>query len=932
MRNLLAIILLIIPTLLSAQSLTPEQALKRAQSATAIRKAPSASARFSLISTATAKGEPAVYLFRQTGGGFLLLSADERAEAVLGYADDGTYDEQSIPAPLAWWMEEYAREIGTLRTHQPVARKAASETLPAIPILCPTVWDQSASFEYELPMGHYSSGKAAKCAVGCVAMATMQVMRAHNWPVSGEGSHSYLWHYDGVDNELTFDYANTTFEWDKMLNSYIDPNTGKDIYYTTYTYSDAAKAVSHLAYGVGVALNMNYDPSGSASEERDVPAALVEHFRYDPSIHYIERKYFTTADWETLVYGQLAAGQPMIYCGGIHAMVCDGYTDGLFHINWGWGGRGNGYMRLSALSNKTQGTGYDASGYNTRQRIVYNIKPKTGAGDPVTEMVTSERFGVSASTGSLTVSGSFYNRANAAASGALGLSVEPWDGNQWATPYYIEGTSFTAVGRASAITSGYTCALPATMGDGSYRLMPAHRTSRGDWQRVRVLSNENQYCLLTINGSSLTITNAPGANLEATLTLLPKAIYQGGTQSTVCFKVTNLSGDLDFEGNLRGYIVDGDGDSPKFEALATGWTQAILPGGETLKVTYKQAYSPFMGGSGTGEKYFRLAVCNSYGEWVRWASAAYPVWYGVAGGAGDPGAGAQFDYTAEEDAPAMPSFSLASGTYEGAQMVTISSVTDGCTIHYTTDGSTPTAKSSLYDDSKGVVIAETTTLRAVAAKNGLVSPVALATYTILQPEPPSPGELTPTAFNPDDLTICYHIRNRATGNYLSFNGTNATLSKLDTDDDRQVWLFVESGTPGKYALVSKTDATKRVCFQYSSWGTVYVDVIASPGTAYTQAYALTEAGDVGGPLYHLDAGGSKMALAADYADVITATADKADATTQWYLETPQDPETAINSVLITTTSVASPAYDLSGRRLAHPAAITIISGKKINIH
>ena len=38
---------------------------------------------------------------------------------------------------------------------------------------------------------------------------------------------------------------------------------------------------------------------------------------------------------------------------------------------------------------------------------------------------------------------------------------------------------------------------------------------------------------------------------------------------------------------------------------------------------------------------------------------------------------------------ATPAFSLAAGTYIGAQSVTISCATSGATIYYTTDGSTP---------------------------------------------------------------------------------------------------------------------------------------------------------------------------------------------------------------------------------------------------
>ena len=78
---------------------------------------------------------------------------------------------------------------------------------------------------------------------------------------------------------------------------------------------------------------------------------------------------------------------------------------------------------------------------------------------------------------------------------------------------------------------------------------------------------------------------------------------------------------------------------------------------------------------------------------------------------------------------ATPTFSPAGGSYNAAQNVTLSCSTDGTTIHYTTDGTTPTAYSATYSDPIAVGNG-TTTIKAIAVKDGHSSDVATATYII----------------------------------------------------------------------------------------------------------------------------------------------------------------------------------------------------------
>lgn len=79
-----------------------------------------------------------------------------------------------------------------------------------------------------------------------------------------------------------------------------------------------------------------------------------------------------------------------------------------------------------------------------------------------------------------------------------------------------------------------------------------------------------------------------------------------------------------------------------------------------------------------------------------------------------------------------PIFSPAIGSYTTAQSVTLSTPTPGASIHYTTDGSTPTASSTLY--SNAITVSVTETIKALAVASGYSnSSISAGTYTISSP-------------------------------------------------------------------------------------------------------------------------------------------------------------------------------------------------------
>ncbi|MGL4521808.1 MAG: chitobiase/beta-hexosaminidase C-terminal domain-containing protein, partial [Bacilli bacterium] len=89
-----------------------------------------------------------------------------------------------------------------------------------------------------------------------------------------------------------------------------------------------------------------------------------------------------------------------------------------------------------------------------------------------------------------------------------------------------------------------------------------------------------------------------------------------------------------------------------------------------------------------------------------------------------------FSYTVAQTKVAKPTATPAAGEVEKDQVVTVTTPTQGATLHYTTDGSVPTAASDVFPQN-GVTISTPKTLKVIGIKQGLTnSDVSEFAYTI----------------------------------------------------------------------------------------------------------------------------------------------------------------------------------------------------------
>lgn len=351
------------------------------------------------------KDEPLYYVFNNSESkGFVIVSADDAVEPILGYSYESSYSIDNPPPAFVAWMNNYKKQIENVKKYN---LQASLETksnwnkldnadeksllklqsgVSTVDPLCKAKWNQGNVYSAMCP---FDNDAKERVVTGCAATALAIILKYHNFPNRGTGWSSYNHTKYGT---LSANYGATTYDWASM------PDVTND--------STVSPAISTLLLHCGIAINMNYNigsaggSSASAvswsssdgfvtrSPDKDTTGtnafvAFTKYFGYSDSINAFSRDGNKISDvaWDSILINELNAKRPIYYTGsgakGGHAFVCDGYDGtGKFNMNWGWGGLSDGFFTTKALSPGSLGTGGGGGGFNDGQEVIIGIQPK----------------------------------------------------------------------------------------------------------------------------------------------------------------------------------------------------------------------------------------------------------------------------------------------------------------------------------------------------------------------------------------------------------------------------------------------------------------------------------------------------------------------------------------------------------------------------
>ena len=232
---------------------------------------------------------------------------------------------------------------------------------------------------------------------------------------------------------------------------------------------------------------------------------------------------------------------------------------------------------------------------------------------------------------------------------------------------------------------------------------------------ARFNENANEYYAMTAEASGkpegvfFTSIYDNDETLPSSIANDESTYYWTITNDGTSFTFTNAAGDVLGYTSGTNFATGGDN---------VAWTITAATSPETAMVPDYDAFNVINGN--VTNRAFALNSNNNYGAYhtQNMSSGDYNFFVDIFA---TEGSGTQYC--------SMPTFTPAPGTYFEAQDVTISCTTEGATIYYTLDESTPTTSSSVYTGP--IVINATTTVKAIAAKEGYEnSNVATAVYVI----------------------------------------------------------------------------------------------------------------------------------------------------------------------------------------------------------
>ena len=175
-RRLLLLVSLFVFAVLHAHQVTEQEALQKAQQF--LQGAEFTHKAKKLAKRAQARPNQSFYIFNvENNEGFVIVSGDDRTDAILGYSEHGNLDMNSAPCNVKWLLQAYEKTIRNLNDNDKDSNESEPNPRTNVAPLLETTWGQGDPYNQLCPIVDDQH-----CLTGCAATALAQVIFYCGWP------------------------------------------------------------------------------------------------------------------------------------------------------------------------------------------------------------------------------------------------------------------------------------------------------------------------------------------------------------------------------------------------------------------------------------------------------------------------------------------------------------------------------------------------------------------------------------------------------------------------------------------------------------------------------------------------------------------------------------------------------------------------------
>lgn len=444
--------------------------------------------------------------------GYVIVSGDDRIESILGYVDQGSFEFDKMPENMMVWLKNYEECINNLGMQKNKPRLANYHPTTVIEPMITSIWGQRAPYNSQCPKIY-----GIQTPTGCTATALAQVMRYYGYPTdSCQAIPGYT--ISETTNKME-ELPPTLFDWENMPDEI-----------TMDSPQECIDAIAELMLYCGQAHEMKYTSSGSGAYSYLIPQRIPMYFGYANTMHYVYRKSYTEQEWDSLLVKELVNNRPIIYTAYNntnlgHTFICDGYDgNGLYHINWGWNGVGNGYFRISEAFSTDENLSDHVKNYHLsmNQTAILGLQP-SGEDDFVapTELLNAfsrpslkngshyERTSQNSDFTNVTIKQWFHNTTGQVSSSyTYGMAICNDDDQV----IKVLGSKSTKVDPENPTKNFYelqNASFGNDLADGHYTIKAVYKRN----SKWRVMGGtDRNYIDMVIDGQKMTLTSVPKAD------------------------------------------------------------------------------------------------------------------------------------------------------------------------------------------------------------------------------------------------------------------------------------------------------------------------------------------------------------------------------------------------------------------------------------